>query len=87
MRRGPKGNKRPADVIGNAVHIMRIAKPTWKDVPGTVLVVALVSFCLYWCVKHPDWQKPLGFGPEWQCTPNGGSGPDFCYKKLPAEPN
>jgi hypothetical protein len=23
--RGPKGEKRPADVIGNAVHIMRIA--------------------------------------------------------------
>ena len=25
MLRGPKGEKRPADVIGNAVHIMRIA--------------------------------------------------------------
>jgi hypothetical protein len=25
MPRGPKGEKRPADVIGNAVHIMRIA--------------------------------------------------------------
>ena len=23
--RGPKGEKRPADVIGNAVHVMRIA--------------------------------------------------------------
>lgn len=23
--RGPKGQKRPADVIGNAVHVMRIA--------------------------------------------------------------
>ena len=25
MSRGPKGEKRPADVIGNAVHVMRIA--------------------------------------------------------------
>jgi hypothetical protein len=26
MPRGPKGKKRPADVIGNAVHVMRIEK-------------------------------------------------------------
>jgi hypothetical protein len=25
MHRGPKGEKRPADVIGNAVRVMRIA--------------------------------------------------------------
>jgi hypothetical protein len=25
MPRGPKGEKRPADVIGNAVHVMRLA--------------------------------------------------------------
>ena len=25
MPRGPKGEKRPDDVIGNAVHVMRIA--------------------------------------------------------------
>jgi hypothetical protein len=25
MPRGPKGEKSPADVIGNAVHVMRIA--------------------------------------------------------------
>jgi len=25
MPTGPKGEKRPADVIGNAVHVMRIA--------------------------------------------------------------
>jgi hypothetical protein len=25
MPRGPKGEKRPVDVIGNAVHVMRIA--------------------------------------------------------------
>jgi hypothetical protein len=25
MPRGPKGQRRPADVIGNAVHVMKIA--------------------------------------------------------------
>jgi hypothetical protein len=25
MPKGPRGEKRPADVIGNAVHIMRVA--------------------------------------------------------------
>ena len=25
MPRGPKGERRPADVIGNAVHVMRLA--------------------------------------------------------------
>ena len=26
MPRGPKGEKRPADVVGNAVHVVRIAR-------------------------------------------------------------
>ncbi len=31
MAKGPKGEKRPADVIGNAVHIMRIATGEIED--------------------------------------------------------
>ena len=31
MPRGPKGQKRPADVIGNAVHVMRIATGKIED--------------------------------------------------------
>jgi hypothetical protein len=31
MARGPKGQKRPADVIGNAVHVMRIATGQIED--------------------------------------------------------
>jgi hypothetical protein len=31
MPRGPKGEKRPADVIGNAVHIMKIATGQIED--------------------------------------------------------
>jgi hypothetical protein len=33
MPRGPKGEKRPADVIGNAVHVMQIATGEIEDVP------------------------------------------------------
>ncbi len=32
MPKGPKGKKRPADVIGNAVKIMRIATGEEEDV-------------------------------------------------------
>ncbi len=32
MPKGPRGEKRPADVIGNAVHIMRIATGEVEDV-------------------------------------------------------
>jgi hypothetical protein len=31
MRRGPRGEKRPTDVIGNAVHVMRIATGQIED--------------------------------------------------------
>jgi hypothetical protein len=31
MPKGPKGQKRPADVISNAVHVMRIATGEVKD--------------------------------------------------------
>jgi hypothetical protein len=31
MPRGPKGEKRPADVIGNAVHVMRVLTGEIKD--------------------------------------------------------
>jgi hypothetical protein len=31
MPRGPKSEKRPADVIGNAVHVMKIATGEIED--------------------------------------------------------
>jgi len=31
MPKGPKGQKRPADVIGNAVHVMRMATGEIKE--------------------------------------------------------
>lgn len=34
MPRGPKGEKRPADVIGNAVRVMRIATGEIEEDPG-----------------------------------------------------
>jgi hypothetical protein len=35
MPKGPKGQKRPADVISNAVHVMRIATGEIEDAPLT----------------------------------------------------
>ena len=32
MPRGPKGEKRPADVIGNAVHVMRVLIGEIQDI-------------------------------------------------------
>ena len=34
MPKGPKGEKRPADVIGNAVHVMKIATGEIEDTPA-----------------------------------------------------
>lgn len=34
MPKGPRGEKRPADVIGNAVHVMRIATGDAEDAPA-----------------------------------------------------
>lgn len=36
MPKGPKGQKRPADVIANAVHVMRIATGEAEDEPRSV---------------------------------------------------
>ena len=35
MPRGPKGEKRPADVVGNAVHVMRVLTGEIEDVIPT----------------------------------------------------
>lgn len=35
MPKTPKGNKRPADVVANAVHVMRIATSEIEDSPLT----------------------------------------------------
>jgi hypothetical protein len=34
MPKGPQGQKRPADVIGNAVHVMRIATGQIEETPA-----------------------------------------------------
>jgi hypothetical protein len=34
MPKGPKGQKRPADVISNAVHVMRIATGEIAETPA-----------------------------------------------------
>ncbi len=34
MPKGPQGQKRPADVIGNAVHVIRIATGEITEIPS-----------------------------------------------------
>jgi hypothetical protein len=44
MPRGPKGEKRPADVIGDAVKVMRIATGAGRFSPlGPVVVLRLLA--------------------------------------------
>jgi hypothetical protein len=43
MPRGPKGEKRPADVIGNAVKVMRIATGEEEDVTVTTSAAATLG--------------------------------------------
>ena len=40
MPRGPKGEKRPADVIGNAVHVMKIATGEIEETPEKLSAAA-----------------------------------------------
>ena len=40
MPRGPKGEKRPADVVGNAVHVMRIATGEVEETAAAPLSAA-----------------------------------------------
>jgi hypothetical protein len=51
MLRGPKGEKHPADVIGHAVHVMRIATGEIEDNPdeanGVPLRPATVTIAPY----------------------------------------
>lgn len=36
MPKGPRGEKRPADAIGNAVHVMRIATGEIEETPASL---------------------------------------------------
>jgi hypothetical protein len=47
MPKGPKGEKRPADVVSNAVHVMRIATGDVTEEPSTPAMAAGVSDTLW----------------------------------------
>ena len=61
MPKGPKGQKRPADVIGNAVHVMRIAtgeiEETLTEDGKNAAAVALgqVIVVIYVFCAHKFW--------------------------------
>jgi hypothetical protein len=60
MPRGPKGEKRPADVIGAAVMVARIA-----TVESLIFGSRLISsFFVKWRLPRPIWLAiPAGEGP------------------------
>lgn len=59
------------------------SKSPRADIASIVILIGALVGILYISLKPPDWQRPSGFGPEWQCTGRGprGGGPDFCIKK------
>jgi hypothetical protein len=72
MPRGPKGEKRPADVVGNAIHVMRIATgeieetlPPAETLPSKATENGLGQ--LYGCLgtkKGPLQKKQRDHGPK-----------------------
>jgi hypothetical protein len=60
--------------------------PKRRDIPGIILVFVLVAGWLYLNLKYPDWKRPTGFGPEWECSSSGRGGPSSCMKKPAADP-
>ena len=56
------------------------------EIPAVVLAVVLAAFFLFVYFKYPDWRRPTGFGPEWECSGVGKGGASFCLKKPPADP-
>ena len=61
----------------------QMRKSQRADIASIVMVIAALGGILYMGLQPPDWQRPSGFGPEWQCTDRGarGGGPAFCIKK------
>jgi hypothetical protein len=73
------------DFICEVERTMNPIRFGWRDLPGFLLVAAIIIGWLFVTFKYLDWHKPSGFGPEWQCSPTGKGGPDFCVKKPQAD--
>jgi hypothetical protein len=59
---------------------------TWKDIAGSLLVLAIVGGLLGMLWTKPNWRFNFGFDPsEWKCTVHA-SGDPTCVKKRPAPP-
>lgn len=63
MPRGPKGEKRKADVIGNAVHVMRIATGQEQDEPPKPKGALAVAACC------PRWKAVSTIRSTWMGRP------------------
>ena len=66
MPRGPKGEKRPADVIGAAVMVARIATGEIEENESPDLAAAATRDRR---PPHVEWKSPSQKGPgrSWQC--------------------
>jgi hypothetical protein len=86
---GGFGNDRGLWLAGRR-SVGRMGKPRHSlkrgDIGAIALAIAIGVIFLYAAIKHPDWQRPTGFGPEWQCDAPGRGGASFCIKKLPPVP-
>jgi hypothetical protein len=80
MPRGPKGEKRPADVIGNAVHVMRIATCGHPHYRIAILIVPLL---LGGCVSFDP--KALAAHDDAKCQSYGAKPGDPAYVQCRAQ--
>jgi hypothetical protein len=86
---GAFGNDRGLWVTGRR-SLGRMGKPRpylkRGDIGAIALAIAIGVIFLYAAIKHPDWQRATGFGPEWQCNAPGRGGSSFCIRKVPTAP-
>jgi hypothetical protein len=89
FKNGGFGNDRGLSIGRTPEHRrMRRSWHTFKrgDIGAVALAIALVAVFIYAAIKYPGWQRPTGFGPQWQCDAPGRGGTSFCIRKPPAIP-
>ena len=52
-----------------------------SDIPGLVIVAAILAYTLYFTLTHPNMKPASNFGPEWKCFGEGKGTAGFCIKK------
>jgi hypothetical protein len=60
--------------------------PRRRDIPGILFILLLLAGVFYLNLKYPNWKRPTGFGPEWECLAPGRIGSSFCVRKPTVDP-